>query len=297
MDLDCAFGQEQGVGDLPVGPAPGDEGEYLALAAGEAGESVRRRRRRGREQRHEAFDQPPGGARRQHGIPGGDRADGGDEVRSGDVLEQEAAGARAQAGVDVVVEVERGQDEDPGAGKFRRDLAGRGDPVGAWHADVHEDNVRAQRPRHGDRGGAVARFADDLDVGLGVEDHLEPGPDQRLVIDDKDADHVASIRGRRAETVQPCGERGPLDTSPPKAMTRSRIPSRPCPEGGGGIAAVPCPSSSARTRISDGAYWTRTVARASRPACFIVFVSASWMTRYTQSRTAALVTEESPAVS
>src|SRR6185437_6087082 len=215
----------------------------------------------------------------------------------GDVLEQEATGARAQAGVDVVVKVERGQDEDPGAGQFGGDLAGRGDPVGAWHADVHEDNLRAQGPRHGDGGGTVARFADDLDVRLGVEDHLEPGTDQRLVIDDQDADHVASLRGSRAETVQPCGERGPRDTSPPKAMTRSRIPSRPCPDGGSGRAAVPCPSSSARTRISDGAYWTRTVARASRPACFIVFVSASWMTRYTQSRSAELATEESPAVS
>jgi len=52
--------------------------------------------------------------------------------------------AHAQAGVDVVVEVECGQDQDPGAREFRRDLAGRGDSVDTWHADVHEDHIRVQ---------------------------------------------------------------------------------------------------------------------------------------------------------
>ena len=75
--------------------------------------------------------------------------------------------------------------------------------------------------------------------------------------------------------IEVVGEAGDGAAAVTMARTRSRIPSSPCPEGGSGVVPVPCPSSSASTRISDVEYWTRTVARASRPACFIVFVSAS----------------------
>ena len=40
-----------------------------------------------------------------------------------------------------------------------------------------------------DRLAPVRRLADDLDVGLGVEDHPEAGADERLVVGDQDPDH------------------------------------------------------------------------------------------------------------
>jgi hypothetical protein len=40
-----------------------------------------------------------------------------------------------------------------------------------------------------DAGSAVGRLADHLEVGLGAQDHPEPGAQEWLVVDDQDADH------------------------------------------------------------------------------------------------------------
>ena len=110
-----------------------------------------------------------------------------------DVLEQEAAGARLKGRVDVLVEVERRQDHDPRRAT-RRAVGGRPseparrlEPIEARHPDVHQDDVGRVAPRQADGGLAVRRLGDDLDVGLRLEDHAEPGPDQRLVVGDQDA--------------------------------------------------------------------------------------------------------------
>ena len=52
----------------------------------------------------------------EHGVSGGDRAHGLDDLVGGGVLEQEAAGAGAQRVDDVLVEPERGEDQDALAG-------------------------------------------------------------------------------------------------------------------------------------------------------------------------------------
>ena len=53
-----------------------------------------------------------------------------------------------------------------------------------------------------DRLAAVAGFADDLDVGLGLEQHAKAGPDQPFVVGQQDADaHGGPLgSGRRART-------------------------------------------------------------------------------------------------
>ena len=188
----------------------------------------------------ELADEALGGAGREDGVAGGDGADRGDQVVGLGVFEQEAAGARAQPGVDVVVQVERGQDQhlrpQPGIG----DVAGRRDAVTAGHPHVHEHDVRAQRGRHGYRRGAVAGLADHLDVGLGVEDQAEALPDQGVVIGQQHGDHAAAAgsRPRRAVTCQPRGWRGPKSRSPPNALMRSRIPVRPPPAAPGSAPAA-----------------------------------------------------------
>jgi hypothetical protein len=69
--------------------------------------------------------------------------DRGDQVRARSLLEQEAAGARAERFVHVIVEVEGGEDDDLGRARARRgDLPGRGDAVKHRHPDVHQDHVR-----------------------------------------------------------------------------------------------------------------------------------------------------------
>ena len=61
-------------------------------------------------------------------------------------------------------------------------------PLG--HPDVHQDDVGKRVGRLLDGFAAVAGLADDLDVGLLLEDHLQPAPEQGVVVDDQDADRL-----------------------------------------------------------------------------------------------------------
>ena len=61
------------------------------------------------------LDQAAGDGRRQQRVAGADQPDGGDQVLGRDVLEQEPAGPGGQRRVDVVVEVERRQDDHAGS--------------------------------------------------------------------------------------------------------------------------------------------------------------------------------------
>ena len=119
------------------------------------------------------------------------------------VLEQEPAGAGPQRLVHVLVEVERRQDHDP----RRRQRLVAGDPAGRLeavhhrHPDVHQHHVGVLAGGEGDGLGAVARLADDLDVGLTGEQHREPAAHERLVVGDHDPDrHSASPYGSSALT-------------------------------------------------------------------------------------------------
>ncbi len=64
------------------------------------------------------------------------------------------------------------------------------DTAAAWHADVHEHDVRYQIAHlfHGLL--AVAALADDLDAVLVVEDHLQTTAEQSMVVHDEDADGI-----------------------------------------------------------------------------------------------------------
>ena len=47
--------------------------------------------------------------------------------------------------------------------------------VHAWHPDIHEDDVRAGSPGQLAGLDPVTRFADDDEIGFGLEDEPEPG--------------------------------------------------------------------------------------------------------------------------
>ena len=97
------------------------------------------------------------------------------------------------------------------------DSAGGLDPVQVGHADIHQHDVGPQRPGGLDRLTPVAGLANDLEVGLGVEDHAEACADERLVVGDQDADHPAASgwSGSRARTAYPCPFRVPASSRPP----------------------------------------------------------------------------------
>ena len=72
---------------------------------------------------------------------------------------------------------------------------GRLDPVDLRHAHVHQDDVRRDAARQLDRLAPVGRLADDLEVGLRLEDHPEAGAHECLVVDDQHPHRPSSVRG------------------------------------------------------------------------------------------------------
>ena len=137
--------------------------------------------------------------------PAGDDPDRLQQVVGGGVLEEEPAGAGPECLVDVLVEVEGGQDEHARGAGPGGDPAGGLDAVEIRHADVHQHDLRTQPPRRLDHFFAVTRLSDHLQVRFGVQDDPEPGADKFLVVGDQDADGhgwapFAPVSGRRART-------------------------------------------------------------------------------------------------
>jgi len=108
----------------------------------------------------------------------------------GRVLEQEAAGAGAQRGDDVIVEPEGGEDQNA----LARQLSGRLDAVHLGHADVHEHDVGGVLLGCRDGLGSGAGLGDDLDVACRFKHGLEAGAHHRLVIGDDDSQAGHAIR-------------------------------------------------------------------------------------------------------
>ena len=236
-------------GDLVVGQALGDQRQHLALPFGQPGQHpVAGRRPFGAG--GQVGDEPPGHARRQQRVAPGHHPDRLEQVGGLGVLDQEAAGPGADRLVDVLVGLEGGQDDhlDPGQVVVGGDAPGGFQAVHPGHPDVHQHHVGALAAGQVDRLRAVGGLAHHLEVVGRVDQHVEPGADQRLVVGEQDPDHGACLppgRGRRLWSAaglvgegQPGGDPeaaagpGPASTAPPTAAARSRIPASPCPPPG-----------------------------------------------------------------
>jgi hypothetical protein len=188
VGFDGRLGDEERLGDLGVGEAAGDVGEDLEFALAEFGE-VGRCAGGGCGAAHELFDEAARDGGGEKGVAGGDGADGVGELLGADVLDEKAAGAGLHGLVDVLVEVEGGEDEDA-CGAVIVQKAARGlEPVEFGHADVHEDHVGCELAGACEGLESVGRLADDLDVLLGFEDHPKAAAHERLVVGDEHPDH------------------------------------------------------------------------------------------------------------
>jgi hypothetical protein len=116
---------------------------------------------------------------------GGDRADVGEELLGGVILQHESAGAGSERLVDVFVEIERGEDEDAGDVIDGEYAPGCLEAIQLGHADVHQHD-RGSEP-HGLVDGLqpVFRLGHDLDVFFAGEQEPKAGAYHRLVIDDE----------------------------------------------------------------------------------------------------------------
>ncbi len=212
-------------------------------------------------------------------MPGASRASPAARVRiaarssSGAVsLSRNPLAPAPQRAVDVVVEVEGGQDEDPGCGSVRvgGDGAGGLDAVEDRHPDVHQDDVGVVLADHGDGLRAVRGLAQYLHVGRRADHDHEAAAYQCLVAasDDgggqdragheADDDQRGPAGGDGGDGVQGHGDIGDSPSSCPQVQRRQRGEQderqrgagEPPPErrghGGHGVrhpaAGVPCGS-------------------------------------------------------
>jgi hypothetical protein len=157
----------------------------------------------------ELVDQAPGGRRGNDGTAGVHGSDREEQFFGRDVLQQEAAGPGLQRGEGVLVEVERGQHQDPGTVAGQPDPPGGLHPVQPWHPRVHHHDIGRVRAGELDGGKPVAGLADHRHVRLSVQHHPESGPDQFLVVDENDPDAHAAVPGRSA-----CSSRCTVSPSP-----------------------------------------------------------------------------------
>ena len=186
--------------DLAVAQPARRQEEDVPLARGERREGLRLDRPGGAGV--EVLEQLARRARGEHGGSGVHGADGREQELGVGVLEQEPARSAANGPGRGLVEIEGGQDDDPGPGTSarlgcRHDALGRLDAVHHGHPDVHQDHVGPSGCRELDRRAAVTRLADDLEVGLGGDQHPDSRPEQRLVVDERDPD-----RATHADTAE-----------------------------------------------------------------------------------------------
>jgi hypothetical protein len=121
-------------------------------------------------------------------ISAGHRAYGGDQLLGRVVLEDEAARPGPEGLVDLLIQIERGEDEHPCRAIRRQDASGRFEAVELGHADIHRDDGGMNTRSLVDRLETVACLGDDLDVVFAGQQHAEAGSNHRLVIRDKQAD-------------------------------------------------------------------------------------------------------------
>jgi hypothetical protein len=168
-------------------------------------------------QARELADDPLRHRGREERLAGGDGANRRQQLFRRVVLEDEAARARLQRLVDVLVEVEGRKHEDPRRRVGVENPPRRLEPVELRHPNVHQDHRRAKPGGLVDSFEPVLRLRDDLDVRLLRKQHPEAGPHHRLIVRDEYADvhERRSARGSRAERTKPPPFAGPADISPP----------------------------------------------------------------------------------
>src|SRR5690606_19309364 len=195
-------------------------------------------------------------------------------------------------------EVEGREDDDAHRPAARADPLGREDPprrldpVELGHAQVHEDDVGLEVGDESHRLVAVTGLADDLQVGLGVDDRAHAGPEELLVVDEQDPDGWGGRRAHRrisrartgTQAVAVCRSRPSPPSGcarrrtsrrPPTPSSRRRMPSSPCPStpGTGWVVAL------ATSIRRSSAQCTSTTIASSRTPRLSALVSISCSTR------------------
>src|SRR5665811_2328549 len=205
----------------------------------------------------------------------GDLAHGIDQFSARRLLQHVAAGSGRERLAHVAWIVLHREHQHLRRGRLLEQLRRHLDAALSGHHDVDENHVRLARASLEDSLAPVARLADGLDVGRRVEHVAQPGPHDRMVVDDQDADH---LRGTSATIVVPAPSLDSICSRPFSSAMRSSIPTRPRPSSRPAPASKPRPSSSITAITLPLLRVTRTLTELAR-ACLTTLVSDSWTMR------------------
>ena len=150
-----------------------------------------------------------------------------DDFRVGRLLQHVTARARGEGLAHVLRIVLHGQHQHLRLLRLFEDCGSGLDPTPARHDDVHQDDVGLVRAGLEDGFAKIARLGHDLDVVLRLEHATEAGADDRVVVDDEDADR--HVTGTSIDSVVPEPGEDSTSSRPPTRPTRSCIPSSPRP--------------------------------------------------------------------
>src|SRR6185437_8035649 len=220
--------------------------------------------------------QPLGHGGLKHGRTAGDGADRREQLLIRDVLEQEAARARAYAIEHDIAVVKGRENECRRQGVARGQCAQHVDPVPPGHADVQQQYVHAGRQYARYGCGAVCGFTHYRDAAIHFQQCPDALADEHLVIGDQDPDHAAPpCPGSRAVTAKPRPGSVTTRSSPPACATRSRMPRIPKPPS---APSLPRPSSRASMHSVAPSHLTQSH-RLSAFECRAALVTISWAQR------------------
>ena len=157
------------------------------------------------------------------------------------VLEQVAGRTGFERRLHALLLGERGQRHDLHVVVASPDLTGRLDAVEGLHLKVHQDHVGSpplgvQPGEQVERMRSSVGIADDLEVGLAVEEGQQPAAHDRVIVDHQHADPLVRLRrhpsrlrlgGTSTRTTVPSPGVLVIVRSPPTSAARLRIDSRP----------------------------------------------------------------------
>ena len=138
-----------------------------------------------------------GDGRVEEDAAGGHGPDRPEQVVRGRALEEVAARAGPHQRLHVGRVLVDGQHQHPGAGAFARHPLRQFEAVQAGHRDVDDRDVGCDGADHRQRLAAIGGLADELDLGVGVEQRPDAREDDRMVVGQDDADtvHAGPSRG------------------------------------------------------------------------------------------------------
>src|SRR5262249_5974843 len=222
------------------------------------------------------FDHPARHGWREQRVAGRDCPDSRNQFFGPGALEQKARRTGPEGTKDVVVLLERRDDQHADVWSHPQQLPRRANSVEVGHANIHQHDIWRQATRALDGLSSGRGLADDFDVRVGRQEFDESGPHQAVVVRDQNPRHRWWPPSGMLAWTRNVPSIDRASSRPPRSVARSRMPVRPCPRDCGGPSAVTGLGTVSSTARSANASSTLAVPAPWRAA----LVSASCRIRY-----------------